>query len=221
MYVFTSTNMNRLKIIFDESVFCDGSIFNMVKTDPIFVSNAVEKFLLERLGYKTTNVCAESNISLNPVNPCSLMNVRSLQRRFTTNNFMFTYSHVHVFRNSVIRMINSKYTIKPLELSEPNINVIYDINENMSSMEMALLIKLYSFTIASGSIIPTTMEASIKITATLFHTVQEWFSEDTRHWFMFDSSNFIIKNHIGHYKQNNVLVNLPTYKITLADHPIT
>lgn len=133
--------MNKLKIFFDESVFRDGFIFNIVGNDSIFVSNAVDKFLLERLGYKTTTVCTESNISINPVNPCTL--IRSLQKRYTVNNFMFTHSRIHVFRNSVTRMVNAHYAVKLLKLAEPSIDVIYDINKDMSSMEMALFLKFY------------------------------------------------------------------------------
>lgn len=207
-----------MKVFYDESILRDGSDFQAVKDEKIYTSNSVDKSLLERLGFNTTEICSDSNTSLYPVNPCVKINVCSLNKKYTDSNYMYTHNLVHVFRNCV--KDNVQFTVKSLEIVHPNVNLVYDVNDNMTSMEMTILIKYYSFTVASGAIVPINIEGSGKITATRYHTLQEWLKTDEHVWFSFDLSNFIIKSHIGQNTRNGVLITKPPYMPTLQDHSI-
>lgn len=211
-----------MQTLFDESVFLDGLIFHTLnkENDFIFTTNAVDTYLVERLGYKVTNVCNESHIALNPVNPCAKINIYSLKRRNATNNYLYNHSVVHIFQNRIANASKDNFIMKPLEIAEPNFNLIYDVNDNMTAMEMGILIKYFSFTAASGFVKPSTFENSIKITSTLYHYIWEWFQNDKRIWFAFDMANFITKNNTGRVEINGNIINRPTYKITNADHII-
>lgn len=155
--------------IFDESVFVTDKSFTISKK-PIFVSNRADKFILEsHHNLKTTNVCSEADISLNSSKECAKLNIYSIIEQFddTINK---TQSFLRIDVIVIMPMVQNQTDIyeanypEPLEigncdvvpikiqlLSDYNINTMYtntpifDINPELTVLEMIIMLKYYSF----------------------------------------------------------------------------
>lgn len=168
-----------MKSYYDESVFVDCLMFKNMTNELVYVSNSVDRFLLERLNIRTTDICQKANFSPNPVNLCAKVNIYSLKKQHTTNNFFYNHSKIYVVRDTLNKSTVADCTncvndfnYKMLELSESSLSIIYEPNNDLTAFEMALLVKFYSFFTAIGPDTDSTdhttrLQDSVKISVTL------------------------------------------------------
>lgn len=204
-----------MKFYYDESVFIDCFIYRKMK-QPIAVFNGADKFLLSRYNLPIREKCQETLIALNPVNPCADLNMFSLSKKYSFNNFVYRHSVVHV-----VRQTSETDIFKAITFEDPAYDIIYDVNNELTSMEMAIMVKFYSLQCAAyKETDPSDSNNLVKITATLYHTIAKWFYDDDRNWFRFDNQSAIMRNAIGHNLKNGQLINAPLLQLTRYDHEV-
>lgn len=184
-------------LLFDESLFVDGSILNGY--DNIGVSNKADKFLVEKYQKKTVAICGES-ISINPKFPCNKINIYTMDNKNKSNNVKF-YSFNQI---NVVNDIGVKIYVGELKTVERP----FDISETLSSYESAVMVKYFA------------MKVPISITQALYLIIKKHFQDD-KSWFNINRNEQ--NTNIIQYKNNeigfkNTILNVPT--ITYFSDPI-
>lgn len=153
-----------MEIIYDESIFIDGSIYIPYKI--IAVSNRADKYLVERLGKSSTTACdSNASISINPKINCKGINVHTIN--ILSNKKIINY---HYFHKLYVITVSD---LKPINFEEPIINTVYDVNNTITPYETAIMLKYYAY------------KNSVNISTNLYYYVKDEF-KDLRDWFVFN-----------------------------------
>lgn len=166
-----SSSASSDKLYYDESLFVDGLAIR--NYDPIGVSNRADEYLVRRCGKATRPICIGTAAAVNPVSPCTGVNIYTMSRRHRV---------VHrVYRLGKISVVGDARRAVPITIAEPAPNGVYDFNAELTPLEMAIMLKYYSMTLArreddadAGSGVDDA-GGLVQISSHLYHTVFAYF----------------------------------------------
>lgn len=152
--------------IFDESIYCN--MFTFYHFEIVNVFNKADKFILERQNHKISYLKCDSELSINPLNSNSAVNIYTVNKSNKIPQAIYHFFPIEIVLNIES---NKDLIVKPLNVEIFQENVIYDYNKSLTSIESAIMIKYYS------------IKYNLKITKQLFYFIYEQFMNDNRVWF--------------------------------------
>lgn len=192
-------NNSTMDIIFDESIFTNGLLFNSF--DIIGCTNRADRYLIEyNLNKTATNECINAQIVINPEISCGkIINVYTLDMLNKKLNSVLDPAEIIVLSTDA-----SDYKTKQIYLEEFEKDVVYDVNYNLTPTEQAIMIKYYALN----------NQDFIAITYSLYTLIKSCF-KDHRKWFTIQNpSNIIILNEYGELinsQTQELIFNLPNF----------
>lgn len=182
-------------LYYDESLFVDGIAIK--NYDPIGVSNRADEYLVKKYGKDTRPICVGTQAAVNPIVPCKGVNIYTMSRRHRATRRVYSYSK--------IRVSSDKSNATPITIGEQMPNVVYDYNKDLTPVEMAIMLKYHSMTLANRG----DNNNTLTITPRLYHTVSEHFEPDrcARNWF--DTEDSVVQMPNRELVYQNQIINLP------------
>lgn len=193
-------------LYYDESLFVDGIAIK--NYDPIGVSNRADEYLVKKYGKDTRPICVGTQAAVNPVVPCKGVNIYTMSRRHRVTHRVYSYSK--------IRVSSDKANATPITIGEQMPNVVYDYNKDLTPVEMAIMLKYHSMTLANRD---SGDNITLTITPHLYHTVSEHFEHTdycpsrsdqcARNWFDTESEDSVVQMPNRELVYQNRIINLP------------
>lgn len=192
-------------LYYDESLFVDGIAIK--NYDPVGVSNRADEYLVKRYGKSTRPICAASQAAVNPVVPCKGVNIYTMSRRHRATRRVYAYSKIRV---------SGSNATTPITVGEMTPNVVYDYNKDLTPLEMAIMLKYHSMTLANRDGGDDDDDTPLTITRRLYHTVSEHFERAdrctdgcARDWFDTGSEDSVVQTPNREIVHRNRIINLP------------
>lgn len=177
---------------FEESIFTTGFIFKTHTN--VAVSNQADKYLVERFDKQTTSACdAAATISVNPKLACRGINIYTLSAMNVKIGQMLPFNQIRVIGNEAAFMSREK---KTLTIDEYERNIIYSLNNDLTSIEAAIMIKYYA------------INHQVFITNELYHYIEKEF-KDYRKWFHYSFIGNLQKENHEIVNEHGLLINRP------------
>lgn len=193
-------------LYYDESLFVDGIAIK--NYDPIGVSNRADEYLVKKYGKDTRPICVGTKAAVNPIVPCKGVNIYTMSRRHRVVHRVYSYSKIRVSRDDT--------NATPITIDERIPNVVYDYNKDLTPVEMAIMLKYHSMTLANRG---NGNSDILKITPRLYHTVYEHFEHTdycpsrsdqcARNWFDTESEDSMVQMSNRELVYQNQIINLP------------